>query len=125
MESGDGDNDRCGEWILSQDHAIISILTTLSSTRALGSEKYAVIIFLYSGTRNQASYTMRIVRLVSALLWSLHTAATILQNGQVREDPYPGQAPRIELDDSWRTYDADTEEISYKGRWDSNHVSCM
>ncbi|KAJ5140727.1 Esterase SGNH hydrolase-type subgroup [Penicillium atrosanguineum] len=66
---------------------------------------------------------MRIARLGSALLWSLHAAATILQNGQVREDPYPGQAPRIELDDSWHSYGADTEEISYKGRWDSNHVS--
>lgn len=68
---------------------------------------------------------MRIARLGSALLWSLHATATILQNGQARENPYPGQAPRIELDDSWRSYNADTEEISYKGRWDSNHVSCM
>jgi hypothetical protein len=70
-------------------------------------------------------YTMRVAWLGLTLLWSLHAAATILQNGQVREDPYPGQAPRIELDDSWRSYDADVEEISYKGRWDSKHVSCM
>jgi hypothetical protein len=70
-------------------------------------------------------YTMRVAWLGSTLLLSLHAAATILQNGQVRDDPYPGQAPRIELDDSWRSYDADVEEISYKGRWDSKHVSCM
>lgn len=59
------------------------------------------------------------------LAWPLHAAATILQNGQVREDPYPGQAPRISLDDSWRSYAPDAPEIAYKGRWDSKHVSCM
>lgn len=51
-------------------------------------------------------------------------AATILQNGQEREDPYPGQAEQITLDNTWRTYDADASEIAYKGRWDSKHISC-
>ncbi|OOF91404.1 hypothetical protein ASPCADRAFT_518627 [Aspergillus carbonarius ITEM 5010] len=59
------------------------------------------------------------------LSWTLQASATILQNGQVREDPYPGQAPSISLEDgSWRRYGPDASEISYKGRWDSNHVSC-
>ncbi|RAH68065.1 SGNH/GDSL hydrolase family protein [Aspergillus aculeatinus CBS 121060] len=50
-------------------------------------------------------------------------AATILQNGQPREDPYPGQQSPIKLDDSWRNYDAGVPEIAYKGRWDSQHIS--
>lgn len=69
--------------------------------------------------------TMRVLYLGLALLaWPLHVAATILQNGQVRDDPYPGQAPRISLDDTWRTYEPNVPEISYKGRWDSQHISC-
>lgn len=50
--------------------------------------------------------------------------ATILQNGQEREDAYPGQAAKITVDDTWRSYDADASEIAYKGRWDSKHISC-
>jgi hypothetical protein len=69
---------------------------------------------------------MQIARVILALLpWSLCTSATILQNGQVRDDPYPGQAPKISLDDSWRSYEHDAPELSYKGRWDSKHISCM
>lgn len=68
---------------------------------------------------------MRVAHLgLTLLAWPLHAVATILQNGQVREDPYPGQAPRIALDDSWSNYGPDVPEISYKGRWDSKHVSC-
>ncbi|KAJ5888721.1 CAZyme family CE2 [Penicillium taxi] len=58
---------------------------------------------------------------LSCLLWS--AAATILQNGQVREDPYPGQVSQVSIDDSWNTYGPDAPEISYKGRWDSSHIS--
>ncbi|SPB42536.1 unnamed protein product [Aspergillus niger] len=61
---------------------------------------------------------------IYALSWALQASATILQNGQVREDPYPGQAKAISLDNgSWRTYQPDASEIAYKGRWDSKHVS--
>ncbi|KAJ5151143.1 Esterase SGNH hydrolase-type subgroup [Penicillium canariense] len=60
---------------------------------------------------------------LALLVWSLQVAATILQNGQVREHPYPGQAPKIVLDGSWNIYGADSPEIAYKGRWDSKHVS--
>ncbi|KAL4808046.1 SGNH hydrolase-type esterase domain-containing protein [Aspergillus unguis] len=51
--------------------------------------------------------------------------ATILENGQPRLNPYPGQARLLDsgVDDSWKTYDADAEEISYKGRWDDKHIS--
>ncbi|PWY75458.1 acetylxylan esterase [Aspergillus heteromorphus CBS 117.55] len=58
------------------------------------------------------------------LVWALQASATILQNGQVREDAYPGQAPEILVDDSWRAYGPDAPEISYKGRWDRQYVSC-
>jgi hypothetical protein len=53
-------------------------------------------------------------------------AATILENGQPRLDPYPGQAQLLEngVEEGWKTYDADAEEISYKGRWDEQHISC-
>lgn len=51
--------------------------------------------------------------------------ASIIQNGQLRENPYPGQTDAIALDASWRTYAPDAVEIGYKGRWDSKHVSCM
>ncbi|RAK96932.1 SGNH/GDSL hydrolase family protein [Aspergillus ibericus CBS 121593] len=61
---------------------------------------------------------------VFLLSWALQASATILQNGQAREDPYPGQAPSISLEDgSWRSYGPDASEISYKGRWDSKYVS--
>ncbi|KAL4884840.1 SGNH hydrolase-type esterase domain-containing protein [Aspergillus karnatakaensis] len=62
-------------------------------------------------------------QLTAILLWSLSVSATILQNGQPRDDPYPGQLSAIDLDSSWRNYDADAPEISYKGRWDSKHIS--
>jgi len=67
--------------------------------------------------------TMRVAYLGLTLLWSL-ASATILQNGQVKENPYPGQAPVIALDDSWHNYAPDVPEIAYKGRWDSQHISC-
>ncbi|KAJ5668976.1 Esterase SGNH hydrolase-type subgroup [Penicillium macrosclerotiorum] len=67
---------------------------------------------------------MRLVRLgLCWLAWSWHAAATILQNGQVRENPYPGHTPKIFLDDTWNIYGADVPEIAYKGRWDSKHIS--
>jgi hypothetical protein len=49
-------------------------------------------------------------------------SATILQNGQVRVTNFPDT--RIDPSAySFRTYPADASEISYKGRWDSKHVS--
>ena len=49
-------------------------------------------------------------------------SATILQNGQVRETNFPDT--RIDRSaHSFKTYPANAPEISYKGRWDSQHVS--
>lgn len=69
---------------------------------------------------------MRLGQTFTAFLsWALVASATILENGQVRENAYPGQLQPVTLDDSWRNYPADAPEISYKGRWDSQHISCM
>jgi hypothetical protein len=64
------------------------------------------------------------VALLGILVSALQVAGTILDNGHPRENPYPGQAPKISLDDTWNIYGADVPEIAYKGRWDSKHVSC-
>lgn len=51
-------------------------------------------------------------------------AGTILQNGQVRDNPYPGQAQIVTASSNgWNSYAANSSEISYKGRWDSKHIS--
>lgn len=67
---------------------------------------------------------MRLGQTFTTLIsWALVASATILENGQVRENAYPGQLQPVTLDDSWRNYPADAPEISYKGRWDSQHIS--
>jgi hypothetical protein len=68
---------------------------------------------------------MRLGTVTALLSWALVVSATILENGQVRENAYPGQLQPVTLDNSWRDYPADAPEISYKGRWDSQHISCM
>lgn len=67
---------------------------------------------------------MRVVQYFFTFFLAL-VSATILENGQARKDPYPGQVSKINLDNSWKSYQPDASEISYKGRWDSKHVSCM
>ena len=67
---------------------------------------------------------MRFISLLASCV-SLAYAA-ILQNGQLRENPYPGQAPVLPLarnSSSWKSYSPNTTELSYKGRWDSKHIS--
>jgi hypothetical protein len=66
---------------------------------------------------------MRLIALLP-LSWALQATATILENGQERLDPYPGQVSEVSIDPSWRSYDADASEFSYKGRWDSSYTSC-
>ncbi|KAI9373476.1 SGNH hydrolase-type esterase domain-containing protein [Aspergillus egyptiacus] len=66
------------------------------------------------------------MRLLVALSLTLSFClATILDNGQPRRDPYPGQAILLEdgVDAGWNTYGPDAEEISYKGRWDDQYIS--
>lgn len=67
---------------------------------------------------------MRLRHTLTIFLSAWVASATILENGQVRENSYPGQLEPVTLDDSWRDYPADAPEISYKGRWDSQHISC-
>ncbi|KAL4907761.1 hypothetical protein BDW74DRAFT_148067 [Aspergillus multicolor] len=62
-------------------------------------------------------------RYLFAAFFASLASATIMENGQPRLDPWPGQLSTIDLDSSWRSYDADAPEISYKGRWDSKHIS--
>ncbi len=67
------------------------------------------------------------MRFLLALLVAISiVAATILENGQPRLNPYPGHAQLLgtEVGEGWKTYGADADEISYKGRWDREHVSC-
>lgn len=54
-------------------------------------------------------------------------AASILQNGQLRSNPYPGQAAAVivseDTNTTWKAYAPSAYELSYKGRWDSKHIS--
>jgi hypothetical protein len=53
----------------------------------------------------------------------VHVAqTTILQNGQVREVSYPNTLSTANLS-AWKTYPPSSKELSYKGRWDSRHIS--
>ncbi|KAK2758326.1 hypothetical protein FQN54_004174 [Arachnomyces sp. PD_36] len=67
------------------------------------------------------------MRLISLAIGCLATlaSATVLQNGQVRENPYPGQAPEVTIaaNSTWKSYPQDAPELSYKGRWDSQYIS--
>jgi hypothetical protein len=60
-------------------------------------------------------------------LFSLVTlcTSTILQNGQVRETNFPNTkiASITSNSTGWKTYGANATELSYKGRWDSKHIS--
>ena len=49
----------------------------------------------------------------------------ILQNGQLRNDPYPGQAMAVSLaaNSAWRSHLPNATQLSYKGRWDSKYIS--
>ena len=54
------------------------------------------------------------------------TTATIFQNDQIRDNPYPGQATLVTNAadaTAWKIFPANTTEISYKGRWDANYIS--
>ncbi|KAK6351449.1 hypothetical protein TWF718_004609 [Orbilia javanica] len=68
------------------------------------------------------------MRFIPALLACVSLAtATILENGQPRLNPYPGQAVKIpniaDNDPNWKTYPPDAHQISYKGRWCSKYIS--
>jgi hypothetical protein len=68
---------------------------------------------------------MRPLAFLLLFAWLFGASATILENGQVRLNPYPGQAEVISLDkNTWKTYKPGVKEISYKGRWDDKYISC-
>lgn len=48
--------------------------------------------------------------------------ATILENGRPRVTDFIDTKVDLAAGD-YKTYDADAEEISYKGRWDSKKIS--
>ncbi|KAK5210864.1 hypothetical protein LTR47_001585 [Exophiala xenobiotica] len=51
-------------------------------------------------------------------------SSAITENTQVRENPYPGQATITTLNSNkWTTFPANASQISYKGRWDDQHIS--
>ncbi|GFF58882.1 hypothetical protein IFM61606_07350 [Aspergillus udagawae] len=67
---------------------------------------------------------MRALTFLFFFTWLFTASGTILENGQARLDPYPGQAEVISLDKkTWKTYKPGVNEISYKGRWDDKHIS--
>jgi hypothetical protein len=61
--------------------------------------------------------------LLICLVFSV-TSATILENGRPRETNYPDTTiTSVVKNSAWRTYAPSAPEISYKGRWDSKHIS--
>jgi hypothetical protein len=62
-------------------------------------------------------------KVIGAIAAIAHFAsAEILQNGQLRITDYPNTV----IDPStynFNTYPPDASELSYKGRWDSKHIS--
>ncbi|KAK2768029.1 gdsl-like lipase acylhydrolase domain protein [Colletotrichum kahawae] len=60
--------------------------------------------------------------LATLMLCASAVTATILENGRPRITDFPDT--KVDLaDGQYETYDADAEEISYKGRWDSKMIS--
>ncbi|KAI6712302.1 acetylxylan esterase [Diplocarpon mali] len=51
------------------------------------------------------------------------TRATILQNGQVRETDFLKTAVTASTLTNWTAHSPDSQHLSYKGRWDSQHIS--
>ncbi|ORY18864.1 acetylxylan esterase [Clohesyomyces aquaticus] len=70
---------------------------------------------------------MRLATLLLSGLVSLLplSSSTILQNGQLRETHFQETkiASVTSTSTGWRTYEPNAPEISYKGRWDSKHIS--
>jgi hypothetical protein len=76
-----------------------------------------VVVYRLTGVK------MRVLVALSSILSLVSwTTGTIMQNGQARITNFPNT--KVELAaGSYKTYNADAEEISYKGRWDSKKIS--
>lgn len=59
-------------------------------------------------------------------LWLASASATIIENGRTRQVVFEKTSiPSIrEGGNEWKSYANNATEIAYKGRWDSNHISC-
>ncbi|KAF6812344.1 GDSL-like lipase acylhydrolase [Colletotrichum sojae] len=65
---------------------------------------------------------MIVPSLVTVLACMSAVTATILENGRPRVTDFPDTRVELAAGD-YETYDADADEISYKGRWDSKKIS--
>lgn len=65
---------------------------------------------------------MIVPSLVTVLACVSAVTATILENGRPRVTDFPDTKVELAVD-NYETYDADADEISYKGRWDSKKIS--
>lgn len=65
---------------------------------------------------------MFVPSLATLMLCASAVTATILENGRPRITDFPDTKVNL-ADGQYETYNADVEEISYKGRWDSKMIS--
>ncbi|KAH0284809.1 acetylxylan esterase [Aureobasidium namibiae CBS 147.97] len=65
---------------------------------------------------------MGLSTLVKCILAPVLASATILQNGQVRDTVFANTSI-ASVNSNWTSYPPNTTEISYKGRWDTQHIS--
>ncbi|KAF4412768.1 Cellulase/esterase CelE [Colletotrichum fructicola] len=65
---------------------------------------------------------MFVPSLATLMLCASAVTATILENGRPRITDFPDTKVNL-ADGQYETYNADAEEISYKGRWDSKMIS--
>jgi len=67
---------------------------------------------------------MRLSTLVKCILAPVLASATILQNGQVRDTAFANTSiASVNSNSNWTSYAPNATEISYKGRWDTQHIS--
>ena len=67
---------------------------------------------------------MRLSSFVWCILTPLFASATILQNGQVRDTDFANTSiASITTNSNWTSFPPNATEISYKGRWDAQHIS--
>ena len=68
---------------------------------------------------------MRLLSYLCGLVAVRVASSTILENGHVRGIDYPDTkiAALSANSTGWSTYGPNATELSYKGRWDSKHVS--
>lgn len=67
---------------------------------------------------------MRLSTLVKCILAPVLASATMLQNGQIRDTAFANTSiASVNSNSNWTSYGPNATEISYKGRWDTQHIS--